>query len=305
MVSILLAVYNGEKYLKQQIESILAQSYNDFKIVIRDDGSTDNSVKIINDFCNKYPEKISLISGAPTGSAKGNFAALLNACDDDYIMFCDQDDVWYPYKIELTLNLMKRTEANNKALPVLIHTNLAVADENLNVISSSFFDFQKLSPVMLLPQLLVQNNVTGCTVMINRALKEKCGMIPDDCIMHDWWLALVATAFGRVNHIWESTIYYRQHSGNQVGAKASYGLAFIKRKLATLGEVRKNYNATYTQANAFLKQYGDLLKKQQYDLIKTYCEIPKMCKFKKIKTVRKYGFKKCTRLRVIGQYILM
>ncbi len=305
MVSILLAVYNGEKYLKQQIESILAQSFTDFKIIIRDDGSTDNSVEIINYFCNKYPEKIFLISGSPTGSAKRNFAALLNACDDDYIMFCDQDDVWYPYKIKLTLDIMKYTEGAKKDLPVLIHTDLAVADENLNVISSSFFDFQKLSSVMPLQQLLVQNNVTGCTVMINRALKEKCGTIPDECIMHDWWLALVATAFGRVKHIDESTMYYRQHSANQVGAKASYGFAFIKRKLATLGDVRKNYNATYTQADAFLKQYGEGLIKQRYDLIKTYCDIPRMCKFKKIKTINKYGFKKCTRLRVIGQYILM
>ncbi len=305
MVTILLAVYNGEKYLKDQIESLLNQTYKDIKIIIRDDGSTDKSSGIINDFCDKYPQKISCISGKPTGSAKQNFAELLAATDDDYIMFCDQDDVWYPYKVELTLSSMKKAEAGNKNKPVLVHTDLAVVDEKLNAISSSFFDYQKISCVMPLPQLLVQNNVTGCTVMINRALKEKCGDIPLDCIMHDWWLALVATTFGKVDYVWESTMYYRQHSGNQVGAKASYGLAFIKRKLATLGEVRKNYNATYTQAKAFLERYGECLTEKQYDMIKTYCEIPEMCKFKKIKTINRYGFKKCTRLRVMGQYILM
>ena len=158
---------------------------------------------------------------------------------------------------------------------------------------------------MSLPQLLVQNNVTGCTVMINRALKEKCGKIPDDCIMHDWWLGLVATVFGEVAYTSEPTICYRQHSGNQVGAKAAYGLAFIKRKLQTLSEVRKNYNATYNQAKAFLDCYKDELSSHDKNIVEAYCDIPNMKKLKKIKTVRKYGFKKCTRLRVIGQYILM
>lgn len=305
MVTILLAVYNGEKYLKEQIESLLNQTVEDVKIIIRDDGSTDNSIGIINDFCNKHPDKISSISGNPTGNAKRNFAELLAANEDDYIMFCDQDDVWYPHKVEQTLNIMKKVEAGNKNLPVLIHTDLAVVDENLNVISDSFFDFQKISYVMPLPQLLVQNNVTGCTVMINRALKEKCGVIPNECIMHDWWLALVATAFGKIDCLRDATMYYRQHSRNQVGAKASYGIAFIKRKLATLGEVRENYNSTYTQARVFLEHYGDYLTENQYDMIKIYCDIPKMCKFKKIKTINRYGFKKCTRLRVIGQYVLM
>lgn len=305
MVTILLAVYNGGNYLKEQIESLLNQTVKDIKIIVRDDGSTDNSIGIINEFCNRFPDKISAVTGVPTGSAKQNFAELLAVCDDDYIMFCDQDDVWYPHKVEQTLNVMQKAEAGNKHLPILIHTDLAVADESLSVISNSFFDFQKISYVMSLSQLLVQNNVTGCTVMINRALKEKCGVIPNECIMHDWWLALVATAFGKVDCMREATMYYRQHSGNQVGAKASYGLAFIKRKLATLGEVRKNYNATYTQAKAFLECYGQHLTEKQYDMVKTYCEIPNMCKLKKIKTINRYGFKKCTRLRVVGQYILM
>ena len=141
--------------------------------------------------------------------------------------------------------------------------------------------------------------------MVNRALKQKCGTIPDDCIMHDWWLALVAVLFGKLVCINEPTMLYRQHSDNQVGAKASYGVAFIKRKLATLSEVRKNYNDTYAQAELALKIYGEWLINYQKEIIGTYCQIEKMNKFNKIKTVKKYGFKKCTRLRVWGQYILM
>ena len=305
MVTVLLAVYNGEKYLAQQIDSILAQTVKDIKIVIRDDGSCDNSVDIIDYYCNNYPDKVFCLNGKPTGSAKQNFAKLLEACDDDYIMFCDQDDVWLPQKVETTLAEMQKSEGYSK-IPVLVHTDLKVVDQNLKVISDSFFKFQKLiQSEITLPRLLVQNYVTGCTVMINRALKEKCKKIPNDCIMHDWWLALVAVIFGRLVCVNESTMLYRQHSDNQVGAKASYGIAFIKRKISTLSEVRKNYNATYIQAAELLDVYGKSLSKRDKEILQIYCRIRKMNKIKKIHTVRKYDFKKGTRLRVVGQYFLM
>lgn len=305
MVTVLLAVYNGEKYLKQQIDSIMGQTVRDIKIIIRDDGSTDNSLQIIDDYCNKYPQTISKLEGTPTGSAKQNFAELLKNCDSDYIMFCDQDDVWLPQKVEKTFAAMKSAEGDGK-MPVLVHTDLKVVDQNLDVISPSFFNFQKLiQDDITLSGLLVQNYVTGCTIMINRALKEKCGAIPQSCIMHDWWFALAAVAFGRLVCVNEPTMLYRQHSGNQVGAKASYGIAFIKRKLATLDKVRENYNATYTQAKTFLDCYGNLLESEQKKIIDLYCRIPQMNKFEKIRTIQKYGFKKCTRLRVIGQYFFV
>ncbi len=301
-----MAVYNGEKYLKQQIDSILSQTVTDIKIVIRDDGSSDNSCDIINSYCNAYPDKIFALYGEPTGSACKNFSKLFTAADDDYIMFCDQDDVWLPQKIEKTLSLMRTAEGNDRLTPVLVHSDLSVVDSNLNIISNSFFDFQKLSQDnVTLPRLLVQNYVTGCTIMINRALKQSCSNIPDGCIMHDWWLALTAVLFGKLVCVMEPTMLYRQHADNQVGAKASYGLAFIKRKLATLSEVRKNYDATYNQAQALLESYGDVLSEHQRKTIDLYCEMQQMNKFKKIRTVNKHDFKKATRLRVLGQYILM
>ncbi len=304
MITVLLAVYNGEKYLKEQIESILNQSVKDIKILIRDDGSTDNSAEIISFYCDKYPNKISSIVGLPTGSAIGNFSKLLKNCDSDYIMFSDQDDVWLPDKIEKTLAAMQSAEQMSEN-PILVHTDLKVVNQNLDEIAPSFFEFQKLiQKDITLPKLLVQNYVTGCTIMINRALREKCGEIPGECIMHDWWLALDAVLFGEIICINEPTMLYRQHDANQVGAKAAYGVSFIKRKLSTLDNVRENYNATYVQAKALLECYGDALNDQQRKTIEKYCEIPKMNKFKKISTIRKHGFKKCTKLRVMGQYFL-
>lgn len=284
---------------------MLEQTYKDIKIVIRDDGSTDNSADIIGSFCKKYPDKICHINGEPTGSAKQNFACLLEHCDSDYIMFCDQDDVWLPDKIEKTMLAMKAAE-DKKDIPVLVHTNLKVVDQNLNVISDSFFNFQKLiQNDITLPKLLVQNYVTGCTVMINRALKNKCGPVPDDCIMHDWWLALIAVITGKLVCINDATMLYRQHSYNQVGAKASYGIEYIKRKLSTLNQVRDNYNATYIQAKSLLENCNGILSDEQKNIINAYCEIPSKNKFGRIRTMRKYGFKKCTRIRIAGQYLLI
>ena len=220
-------------------------------------------------------------------------------------MFCDQDDIWLPTKIERTLLAMKNAEDNGDT-PVLIHTDLNVVDSNLNVISPSFFGFNHLNQSdITLPKLLVQNYVTGCTVMINRAFKNICGDISDKCIMHDWWLALVAVLFGKLVCLEEATILYRHHQDNQVGAKASYGLSLVKQKLASIELVRKNYNATYVQAQALIESYGNVLKKEQREMLELYCEIKNMSKLKKIYTVNKYGFKKGAFLRALGQYILL
>ncbi len=306
MVTVLLAVYNGEKYLAEQLDSILNQTEKNIKILIRDDGSTDNSLKIIDLFCERYSNIISKISGDPTGGAAQNFAELLQNCDDDYIMFCDQDDIWLPEKIEITLAAMKSAEGEDASIPVLVHGDLKVVDQDLNVISQSMLDYQRLNCENLsLPKLLVQNYVTGCTVMINRALKQKCGKIPPNCIMHDWWLAIIAQLFGKIVCINEPLLLYRQHTDNQVGAKSAHGLSYVKQKLKTLDRVRANYNATYRQSKLVLDKYSDILSDEQIEVLKVYCLMPSMSKFKRIKTMQKYGFKKGTAMRVIGQYILM
>ena len=230
---------------------------------------------------------------------------MLESADDDYVMFCDQDDVWCPDKIEKTLASMKKAESENGDIPILVHGDLSVVDSSLNVISSSFFEYQRLyQNKVSLPALLVQNYVTGCTVMINRALKQKCSPIPKECIMHDWWLGLVAAVYGKIVCINEPLLLYRQHSGNQVGAKASYGISLIKRKLATLDRVRENYNATYRQAAALLERLEDGFAKEREQLA-AYCSMEKKSKLQKIALMNKYGFKKGTALRVLGQYFLM
>lgn len=231
MIYILLATYNGEKYIREQLESLLEQTYQDWILWIHDDGSKDGTLNIIKEYEEKLPNKIKFLNdGLRCGGAKQNFTHLLNSIDNnfDYIMFCDQDDVWLDAKIETTLNQMIEVENSNQNKPIIIHTDLQVVDEELNIIADSYFIYQKIKPQWSkdFNISLVQNSVTGCTMMINKKAKIISLPIGNNAIMHDWWILLkVLLHGGVVEHINKSTILYRQHSSNDTGAK---GFSYTK-----------------------------------------------------------------------------
>ena len=224
IVYILLATFNGEKYLAEQLDSLNEQTYTSWRLWVHDDNSTDSTVSIIRNYKNLFPEKICFIDDEiSTGGAKQNFSYLLDSIDSnfDYLMFCDQDDVWLENKIQLTLDRMNEIE-NKGNYPTLIHTDLKVVDENLCLISDSFFSYQHINPMWSrhFNSSIVQNSVTGCTVMLNKKAVEISSPIPSLAIMHDWWILLQVLKFkGVVDFLNEPTILYRQHLNNDVGAK--------------------------------------------------------------------------------------
>lgn len=220
MVEILLATYNGEKYLNEQLESLKRQTYENWRIIARDDGSTDGTLKILQDFKKNNPGRIEIhVNEGVQHGPMNNFCKLMALSTANYVAFCDQDDVWIPTKLEKTLNRMKQIECSFGVLPILVHTDLMIVDRNLNIMFRSMIRTQKLnySSTKTIKQLIVQNCVTGCTMMANRSLIQICGTIPKGAIMHDWWLAIVACAFGKLEFLDESTVYYRQHGSNAVG----------------------------------------------------------------------------------------
>lgn len=231
VIYILLATYNGEKYIREQLESLLEQTYQNWILWIHDDGSKDSTLNIIKEYEEKLPNKIKLLNdGLKCSGAKQNFTHLLSSIDDNfnYIMFCDQDDVWLENKIEITLNKMIEVENRNQNKPIIIHTDLKVVDEGLNTIADSYFIYQKIKPQWSkdFNISLVQNSVTGCTMMINKKAKEISLPIGNNAIMHDWWILLkVLQNNGVVEYIDKPTILYRQHSSNDTGAK---GFSFRK-----------------------------------------------------------------------------
>lgn len=154
-IDVLLASCDGEKFLAAQLDSILAQSYNHFRIIVSDDASQDKSPIILQKYAERYPEKFVIIESHPSPSqgerlgAKANFSKLLGFSSAPYIMFSDQDDVWMPQKIEKTLLEMKSLELKYGALPFLVHSDLVVVEENMKVLNHSFWDYTILNPLQM------------------------------------------------------------------------------------------------------------------------------------------------------------
>lgn len=146
-VDILLATYNGEKFVADQIRSILEQTYKNVRLIIRDDGSTDGTRAILEFFSRQYPEKIIVLPQEHNLGIRGNFSKLMEHAKADYIMFSDQDDIWLPEKITKTLDKMKQVEKEHgPKRPILVHTDLIVTDKNLNTLHQSYWILSRLRP---------------------------------------------------------------------------------------------------------------------------------------------------------------
>ena len=224
-VSILLATCNGAPFLREQIESIRSQSIRDWTLVIRDDGSTDGTPDILREFA-AIDSRIEIVNDAPGRlGAAANFSMLAARAltgPPGPVMFADQDDVWFPEKIEMALAALRKAEAARPAnTPILIHSDLTVIDREGRQLHDSFMRFQRIrhEGVQPLRTLLVQNFVTGCTVMVNRPLLALAIPVPADAMMHDWWLALCASACGSIEFIHEPTMAYRRHGANTMTAR--------------------------------------------------------------------------------------
>jgi len=229
-VAILLPTWNGEKYLHEQVDSLLAQDYPDFVIVSRDDGSRDSSPAIIADYAARFPQRFHIVTadGRNLG-ASGSFALLMAYAMEHkatlglasaWVMPSDQDDVWHTDKLRTSMTRMQELEGLYPGLPLLVHGDLEVVDEAMGQIAPSFVRYQGLQPQRNgFGRLLVSNTVTGCTALCNEALLKRALPVPAQAVMHDWWLALVAGAFGRLSYIDAPLLQYRQHGANTIGAK--------------------------------------------------------------------------------------
>ena len=272
-VCILLAAYNGREYIRQMIDSVLAQDYGNIRLILSDDGSQDGTGQILEEYAQNEPERVILYrSGTRFGCAQYHFLHLLSRFQDEqYIMFCDQDDVWHRDKVRKTLAKMQELEAGTD-IPAMVHTDLRVVDADLRLISPSFWHYSSLDGKRLaLNQLLVQNTVTGCTVMINRSLARcVCSAIPEEGIlMHDWWIALLASVCGRADALNEATMDYRQHGNNGVGAKEVRSVRYLWQRLTGEG-MQRRMSGNKVQAQLLLKHHAGNLNADQKTLISAF-----------------------------------
>ncbi|MCW8780526.1 glycosyltransferase family 2 protein [Latilactobacillus curvatus] len=289
-IAILLSTYNGERFLEEQIESIIKQSNQQWTLYIRDDGSTDKTLDILGRY--QADDRIQWINENKPQNLRviGSFLKLLESAEADYYMFCDQDDVWLSDKVQVTLNKMLTLEAENKQQPILVHTDLRIVDQDLKATSESMIKTQNLDPQPSFGRLLVQNSITGCTMMINQNLKDRCvGLDFTKIRMHDWWFALVASAFGTIGYVPQATILYRQHGDNEVGAKNSLSELMSRKHL--FAQTKQMIQLAMAQATEFVADYPNLTD-DKVEMVHFYTNVKNYSKVERYRKMRTYGLLK-------------
>lgn len=296
MVEVLLATFNGERYLREQIDSILGQDTPDLNILAWDDGSTDRTVTILNEYAALYPDRVRVCSGGnPTGHPKRNFLRLMKASTADYVCFADQDDVWLPGKVSLTLQAMRRLEERyGTAIPLLVFTDLRVVDDALKTLHPSLWKQAgvRVRNIHSLPRMLGENTVTGCTAMLNRSMYELAREMPEEAYMHDWWIALLATTFGQAEGVPQCTVLYRQHGYNVVGSpKSDTSIRGLASRAWNNNSRRLGRIKSELQAEAFLQLHGKQMKPSQQEIVEAYVRRGQSNRaWKRIAITVRYGF---------------
>lgn len=313
MITIIMAVYNGQEYIREQLESLKDQTYTEWRLVIRDDRSSDKTAEIVKKFSDEVEQEVIFkVNEKPSGSAKNNFALLINdAKESDYVMFCDQDDIWKKDKIEITFNKMKQAEERyGRDFPLLVHGDVEVIDENGNINADSMFEMSHINADSKLPQILIQNHVTGCTMMCNKKLIAGISEYASSeyIIMHDYLAALYASVFGKIEVIKKPLLSYRQHSGNSVGAKNNNNPVYLLKRLVN---GRKSYKeameTSRNQVKFFVEIYREELAAEkyceEYELMSGYASLGSRAKLYRIMFYKKNHIWKNGTIRKIMQVI--
>ena len=263
VIEVVLPTFNGAAYLRQQIASIDQQTLRPQRLILRDDGSTDGTPELLLSLKRAYGDWLELLPADGNLGCTANVNRLLEATRAAYVALADQDDVWLPHKLEASLTLLQRLEQiRGEDTALLVHSDLDLIDSDSTSLGWTYLQRQRLDPGRTAPEHLVLTNVvTGCTALLNRALLQKALPIPAEALMHDWWLALVASRFGEIAFLPEPTVQYRQHGANVLGAQG-LGLSYWMRRLRNLladPSAGGHTRAALRQADCFAQRYGQQL----------------------------------------------
>ena len=259
MIHILLSTYNGERYLVEQIDSILAQTYTEWRLFVRDDGSVDQTMHILEHYA-KQDDRIRIIdNGGEKKGAMRSFEYLLTQCDGaEYYAFCDQDDVWKPEKLAICVNEIQLQEKRFPDIPIVVHTDLQVVDEQLHEVAPSFWQYSNIRPDLLdthIRYMAICNSVTGCAMLFNRYARQVALPMSEKAYMHDAWIAIqTMLCGGKVIPIYQTPIAYRQHLNNTLGAVpyTIFGKTFAQRLEDAKRSYRMSHPAVYSNRTQFI-----------------------------------------------------
>lgn len=282
-VDILLATYNGEQYLREQLDSILSQTYNEFRLLISDDSSTDSTREILEEYTEKDKRIIVFCQDKNLGVIK-NFEFLLNKVENEYYMFSDQDDIWKEDKIEKSIKCIEETNSD------LIYTDLEVVDENLNITYESYWKlkgiYNKIKKYNNFESLYLNNFVTGCTILSKKSCINEVLPLPNTSkfVLHDYWIPLILSQKHKITYIEEPLIKYRQHKNNKVGSKKKTD------ELKSFEEIRNLFiNVKKEHFTVFIENEDKFVDEKTKKLNKEALSYYEMLEKKKNINFRKWG----------------
>ena len=263
-VNILLATYNGSRFLAEQLQSIENQTLSPSLITVRDDGSTDDTISLVEAW--GLRDKVSLLKGPRMGATK-NFLELLANSDpnSNFFAFCDQDDIWLPDKLERAVAMLA---SEVETQPAMYCSRVEYVDECLKHLGYSGTPNQ-----LAFANALVENVATGCTVVLNRSARNLvCRIFPRSAMLHDWWCYLVVSATGTVIFDDHPTVKYRQHSNNRVGGSFSLSAA-LRKRVRRLVEGHGGAHLLIDQAEEFQRCFGELLDTRNKAILERFLSL--------------------------------
>ena len=280
-VDIIMATYKGAKYIKTQIFSILAQTHTNWRILIHDDGSSDNTIEVIKEL-QKIDSRILLIEdNIEFGNAGANFLHILQYVTASYIMFCDQDDIWFESKVALHLK-----EIQGKKKPYAVYSNGYTYNGEI-ITSENFINFHRTH---LKDSLFLNGGIHGCCIMFNKELLEVFKHnLPPYIFMHDHFITMIAVTFGEIQYLQKALMLYRQHDSNVTGNVVLSLNSRVKTFLDSNNPVleKRHYEAN----RSFYYHFKNKLSSEQKELFTAYLSFPKISRLKRVIIIIKYQFK--------------
>lgn len=296
-IDILMSTYNGEKHLGEQIDSLFRQTFGGWRLLVRDDGSTDATPDILREYARRFPERILFPEAGENLGARESFSRLAERSAASHVMFCDQDDVWLPEKVGISMRNIRELENRfGEGVPILVFTDMTVVDEALRVIADSFREYSGLFPRnATLNKLLLRNVAAGCSMIVNRALLALALPFPPGAVMHDYWLMLAAAAFGKIGWSDGKTVLYRQHPGNRLGACREETPALLPilssfgRDLVVGRQRRGDIGPYVRQAETFYEVFQDRLGPREKNMIRDFIRLDRCSYAGRACTILRHG----------------
>jgi rhamnosyltransferase len=299
-----MATYNGSQYIRQQLDSLISQTYSSWDLLIRDDGSKDDTIAIINEYIARNKNISLVINNTRIKGACPNFSTLfdlaVNNAKVKYIMFCDQDDIWKPDKIEKSVKEILAMENLYPQEPVLVYGDFELMQGDGSFMPGAF----KLKHQVQLNYLLSFNFVYGCTTILNRPLMDKIGEIPNDAMNHDYWIALVASIY-QSKYMGDKLLQYRQHqqnaSGNVAGNRGF--VQRLQRNLLAPGKEVEGLKIRLRMFAGFYDKYQNQLTAHNRQILTDYLQAFNKNRLQVCYVMLKDGITRNGLLQTVASYI--